>query len=97
MPVIMYIEDDTGVVKKIYLSFNWWSPYFRSLFDLDVIFNMNIKQASSMITTSIKKVLENNDKLCKLDISGYDEKGNHRMYNTWDWKGSEFDYLKING
>ena len=93
MPIIIYIEDNTGNAEKIYFSYNWLSPYFRSLFDLELIFNLNIKEVFSMITTSIEKVLKNNVKLCKLDIIGYDEKGNHRMYNTWDWKGSEYDHV----
>lgn len=93
MPIIIYIEDNTGNAEKFYLSYNWLSPYFRSLFDVDLIFNLNLKEVSSMIITSVEKILKNNNKLHKLDIRSYDEKGNHRMYNTWDWKGSEYDYV----
>lgn len=93
MPIIIYIEDNSRNAEKFYLSYNWLSPYFRSLFDLELIFNLNIKEVFSMITTSLEKILKSNNKLYKLDIIGYDEKGNHRMYNTWDWKGSEYDYV----
>ena len=89
MPIILYLEGKK--IEKFYLSYNWKSPYFRSLFDVESMYNKKFSEVSSMIKKAIENICNNNKNLSNLDLTGYDlYNGNHKTVNPWNWNGSKF-------